>query len=622
MNHLLILFIALPFLGFFINLLLPKRKEGLISTAALVTVAAQGVFGSLFLLYWFFDGRPAISVNELEVYRSKEYVFYIELLWDHITAVYFFVGFTLTLLVTIYSRAYMHREKGYKRFFKTILFFYCGYTLIILSGNLETMFVGWEILGISSFLLIAFYRQRYLPVKNAVKVFSIYRIGDIGILLAMWICHHLFHANITFLNMSELAAKHELLQSTTSVGVIMSCLILLAASAKSALFPFSSWLPRAMEGPTSSSAIFYGSLSVHIGVFIMFRTHPFWENQIITRVLIGAAGLVTAVLAACMARVQPTIKSQVAYSSITQIGIIFIEMALGLEYLALIHFVANAFLRTYQLLVSPSSVAYLIREQYFSAPVQVHPQHTDLYKKLEYTLYLLALKEFNLDTMMYKYLWNPMKWVGKKMSFLALRSSLVILIPLYTVGAYGVYHKNLLSENMQHILPFVFILISLTLALQGFVERIHARMSWMLLVMNHFGIALTIAFNDNFDFEEIYIYLSGVAVSGIAGLAALNFLKRKEGTVNLDKFHGYSYKPPGLAMVFLLSCLGMTGFPITPTFIGEDLVFAHIYEGQFWLALICSLSFIIEGIAVIRIYSRIFLGPYFKNIHEMAYRGA
>lgn len=622
MNHLLILFIAIPLLGFFVNLLLPKHKEDLISTAAFVTVAVQGVFGNLFLLYWLFNGRPAININELEIYRSREYVFYIDFLWDHITAVYFFAGSMLTSLVTAYSRCYMHREHGYKRFFNSILFFYCGYTLIILSGNLETMFVGWEILGISSFLLIAFYRQRYLPVKNAVKVFSIYRIGDIGILLAMWICHHLFHANITFLNMSELAEKHELFQSTTSIGVIMSCMILLAAAAKSALFPFSSWLPRAMEGPTPSSAIFYGSLSVHIGVFIMFRTRPFWENQLITRLLIGLAGLLTAVLAAGMSRVQPTIKSQVAYASITQIGIIFIELALGLEYIALLHFAANACMRTYQLLVSPSSVAYLIREQYYSTPDPVQAPRSGLYKKMEYTLYLLALKEFNLDTMMYKYLWNPMKWIGKKFGFPALRSSLLILIPLYATGVYAVHHKNLLPENIQHILPYIFILTGFLLALQGFVERIHARMSWVMLVMNHFWIALTIAFNENFDFNEIYLYLSGVVISGIPGLAALNFLKRKEGTVDLDKFHGYSYKYPGLTLIFLLSCLGMTGFPVTPTFIGEDLIFAHIHAGQFWLAIICSLSFIIEGIAVIRIYSRVFLGPYSKNIHEMAYRGA
>ena len=103
-----------------------------------------------------------------------------------------------------------------------------------------------------------------------------------------------------------------------------------------------------MEGPTPSSAIFYGSLSVHLGVFLMLRTFPFWEHQTSMRIAIGLMGLVTSIAASVMANVQSTVKSQVAYSSISQIGLIFIEIALGWDTLALIHFAGNAFLRTYQ----------------------------------------------------------------------------------------------------------------------------------------------------------------------------------------------------------------------------------------------------------------------------------
>jgi NADH:ubiquinone oxidoreductase subunit 5 (subunit L)/multisubunit Na+/H+ antiporter MnhA subunit len=140
-----------------------------------------------------------------------------------------------------------------------------------MSGNFETLFLGWELLGISSFLLISFYRTRYLPVKNAIKVFSIYRIGDVGIVLAVWLSHHLWHENITFNKLLNDSLVHEHLQNHSSVGVLISLMILVSAAAKSAQFPFSSWLPRAMEGPTPSSAIFYGSLSVHIGVFLLLR---------------------------------------------------------------------------------------------------------------------------------------------------------------------------------------------------------------------------------------------------------------------------------------------------------------------------------------------------------------
>ena len=137
------------------------------------------------------------------------------------------------------------------------------------------MFIGWEIIGLSSFLLIAFYRNRYLPVKNAFKVLSNYRISDVALMMAMWMLHHLTHRNIRFDEFSDVASGNI---SKSGMVAFIAGMFLLAAIVKSAQFPFSSWLPRAMEGPTSSSAIFYGSLSVHIGVFLLLRTHPFWES--------------------------------------------------------------------------------------------------------------------------------------------------------------------------------------------------------------------------------------------------------------------------------------------------------------------------------------------------------
>lgn len=211
----------------------------------------------------------------------------------------------------------MHLEPGYKRFFNTILFFYLGYNWTIFSGNFETLFVGWEILGISSFLLIAFYRERYLPVRNAVKVFTIYRIGDIGILAAMWASHHLLHENITFIKLMESESIAEILANHHGAAIFIGLSLLIAAAAKSAQFPFSSWLPRAMEGPTPSSAIFYGSLSVHFGVFLLLRTYAIWENEWIVKAAIIMVGLLTAIVATLIANVQATVKTQIAYASIS-----------------------------------------------------------------------------------------------------------------------------------------------------------------------------------------------------------------------------------------------------------------------------------------------------------------
>lgn len=163
-----------------------------------------------------------------------------------------------------------------------------------MSGNLETLLLAWELLGLASFLLIAFYRDRYLPARNAVRVVSLYRIGDLGILIAMWASHHYWHQNVSFYQMEfvrTMAKSPHLLLLLLGFG------FLLAACVKSAQFPFSTWLPRAMEGPTPSSAIFYGALSIHLGAFLLLRTSPFWLGLPLIRLGIGSIGLLTFFLA-------------------------------------------------------------------------------------------------------------------------------------------------------------------------------------------------------------------------------------------------------------------------------------------------------------------------------------
>ncbi|MFN8690386.1 MAG: proton-conducting transporter membrane subunit, partial [Cyclobacteriaceae bacterium] len=171
-------------------------------------------------------------------------------------------------------------------------------------------------------------------------------------------------------------------------------------------------------------------------------------------------------------------------------------------------------------------------------------------------------------------------------------------------------------------IPYIFSTIGLVLVLKSFTERIHARISWLMVVMNHFWVALAVAFNENFTFTEIHIYLSGVAVFGLVGYYILYQIKQQEGTINLDQFHGYSHQHPKYGLAFLLACLGCMGFPISPTFVGEDLIFNHIHEDQIVLAFFTSLSFIVDGLAIVRIYARVFLGPHAKSVYEMAYRSS
>jgi NADH:ubiquinone oxidoreductase subunit 5 (subunit L)/multisubunit Na+/H+ antiporter MnhA subunit len=609
MNWLIPAFILLPFIGFLLILLAKEKQERLISRIAYTALSIQLAAVSIFALLWLVQGAHPINIKEFVLYKTEGYEFYIDLFFDKISLVYLLVGAFLSFLVTIYSRHYLHRESGFKRFFSTIMIFYTGYNLTILSGNLETLFVGWEILGISSFLLIAFYRERYLPVKNAIKVFSIYRIGDVGIILAMWMTHHFWHENITFLKLSNYELVSEHLTQHSGIGLFISLMILLAAAAKSAQLPFSSWLPRAMEGPTPSSAIFYGSLSVHIGIFLLLRTFPFWEHQITMRVITGCLGLITAIFASSSARVQSSVKAQVAYSSVAQIGLIFIEIALGFENIALIHFAGNAFLRTYQLLVSPSIVTYLIRDQFYNFQATERKHLNALHKKIDYTMYVWSLKEWNLDSFLYSTLWKPLKIVGDKLSFLNVKVLSFLILPVYALATVLILSSAVDISPIAPYLPVSFSFIGLLLVLKSFTERKSVQTAWLLVISNHFWTAIAVSFNDQFNNMDIILYLAGIVVAGIVGSVIIQVLKQRGLAVNLTRMHGYVHQHPKLAALFLLASLGVAGFPITTTFLGEDLIFSHIHQNQIILAAIISLGFIIDGLALIRIYARIFLGP-------------
>jgi NADH:ubiquinone oxidoreductase subunit 5 (subunit L)/multisubunit Na+/H+ antiporter MnhA subunit len=618
MEQLLHIFLLIPFIGLIVNSIAVKpSSERILSGVAFTAVGLTLLSIVLFTGFWLLQGMPVYSIRDISLYRSLHYDFYLDFYFDRITAVYLLVGALLTLMVTVYSRYYLHREKGYKRFFVTVLFFYFGYNLTVLSGNIETLFIGWEILGISSFLLIAFYRQRYLPVKNAIKVFTIYRIGDVGLLLAMWMMHHFWHENIDFARLLNYDLVHEHIESHTYTGIFISLMILLAATAKSAQLPFTAWLPRAMEGPTPSSAIFYGSLSVHIGAFLLMRTAPFWEQQYSVRILIGLIGLSTALVATSIARVQSSIKSQIAYASAAQIGIIFIEIALGLEVIALIHFAGNAFLRTYQLLISPSTVTYLIREQFYNFEPALPSGKNGFATTLRNTIYMLAVREWYLDKVVFNIFFRPLKKARAILGFITLRNLLYFILPVYIAGFWLVHFYPDLPVTIRRYFAIILAVLALLMVAKAYNERGSSRLAWSLIIFGHLFIDLSISFNEKFDVRESMVYLSGVVVAGALGYWCLQRIHNIEGhRVGLNEFHGLIARERRLGFIFLLACLGLAGFPITPTFIGEDAIISHIHDDQFVLAALVAITFIINGIALIRIYARIFLGPHTPNYQE------
>ena len=279
-------------------------------------------------------------------------------------------------------------------------------------------------------------------------------------------------------------------------------------------------------------------------------------------------------------------------------------------------------MRTYQLLVSPSVVSYLIREQFYNYVPRQHTFEDSLPKKLEYTVYLLSLKEWNLDSFMNHIVWKPLRRVGRKLDFLTHNRLLMLFVPTFLLALIAYNFQDKLSAQSHLYLPILFAAIGLLMVLKSYSERKSPQMSWLLLIMNHFWVALAISFNEHFILEEVLFYLSGVVIAGGVGYACLRRLKLLEPKVDLNQFAGHVYEHPKLTLVFLLAAMGLMGFPITPTFIGEDLVFSHIHEDQIVLAFLCSIGFVFEGIAIVRIYGRVFLGPHTKHYHETAYRSS
>lgn len=617
-------FIALPLIGFILSLFPSNKQEKAIYYIVVATILSHIAGAVLFTAFWVKEGMPILSAHSLDLYKNEqESLIFLDFYFDSMTVCYGIISSAITLIVARFSRYYMHREKGYKRFFNNLLAFYLGINTIIFAGNFETMFIGWEIIGITSFFLIAFYRDRYLPVKNALKVFSVYRLADIFFLLGIWISHHLFEKSITFAELQNLlTSNYHLIQEHSTLFILLPYFFLVVAAIKSAQFPFSSWLPRAMEGPTTSSAIFYGSLSVHIGVFLLIRTYPLWQGNALFTALVIAIGVITALLANHITHVQSSVKVQIAYASIAQIGLMFVEVGLGWHTLALFHFAGNAFVRTYQLLVSPSVLSYLIHEQFFSFIPPQHPDKNSLLGKIRLNLYTLGIKEWNLDRWLYKYLWQPPKIVGKWMTYFNKTPLLVVLSVLTLVGGYAWIKEDLLSAQLLRFLPEFFAFLAVLLALSAFSERKSGFIALLLIFFNQLFTALSISFNEHFAMDQIWLYLSGICISTLVAAACLQRLQNENEPIDLNSFQGHSYERPRLTIAFMLACLGISGFPITPTFIGEDLILGHIHENQMPLTILTALSLMFTGMAAIRLYARLFLGPHIKGYHEVAYRSS
>jgi hypothetical protein len=308
---------------------------------------------------------------------------------------------------------------------------------------------------------------------------------------------------------------------------------------------------------------------------------------------------------------------------VAQIGLIFIEVALGFHILALVHFAGNAFLRTYQLLVSPSVLSYLSHNMLFNFDSKVNAQKRIAQSSMEKSLYILSIKEWNIDHLHYNYLWKPFKLIGNILNAMSNKLVAVLISISFILGVISYFYQDQIHIDLIQMLPFLFSFIALALILHSFSSRRDALTTWNIIVSSQLFIALAIALlNEDFEHNHILLYLSGSAISATVGYICLKIIKDIDSDIKLDRFHGYIYEKPKVALVFLFACLGLVGLPFTPTFIGIDLLFSHIHKLEVLIISITALSFLFIELAVIRIYARVFLGQHKKLDHPVAYKSS
>ena len=310
-------------------------------------------FASVYVLFSMIfassDLALPIKVFHRNIFSSGEHSIQFSLSIDRLSIWFVIMATTLSNIVGVFSQNYLHHDAGFYRFFFLITLFLNGILILFMGSTFSVIFVGWELIGITSALLISFFNARRETIDNALHAFWSYRITDMGLLTASAV----LAAHLHEYSFSAPASPHHL---SGTIAYALPLLLLLSAMGKSAQYPFCSWLPKAMEGPTSSSAIFYGGLSVHAGVYLLLRFWVEFDIPLSVRILIALVGLLSALYGALLSQVQSDVKSALGYASISQVGIMFIELSAGWYHLVVVHCLGHAFLRTYQILKSASII--------------------------------------------------------------------------------------------------------------------------------------------------------------------------------------------------------------------------------------------------------------------------
>jgi NADH:ubiquinone oxidoreductase subunit 5 (subunit L)/multisubunit Na+/H+ antiporter MnhA subunit len=329
MRSLIVVLFFMPLLLFFIILAWRSLSEKTIARMSLAGALLNLSLSTILFVLYLQNGTKDLAFDLASLHWQDHHIDF-NFFVDKLSLLNLLLSGFLFLVINRFSQSYLHRERGFARFFATINLFLFGFQLMSCAGTLDLFFAGWEIVGLCSFILIGFYFERTRVIKNAFRIFTISRICDVGLLFSAILTHTLSSDSSHFLYFI-----HQDPSNVTSIlnplGSLIVGLIILASLGKSAQFPFLNWPARAMEGPTPSSAVFYGALSIHGGVILIYRMLPLIEQFAWAQAAIFGIGLVTIIFSSIIARTQSNIKGQLAYLSVRQVSIMMCELALGIQ---------------------------------------------------------------------------------------------------------------------------------------------------------------------------------------------------------------------------------------------------------------------------------------------------
>ncbi len=284
--------------------------------------------------------RGAVSVDLGQWYGDAEYALELFFWIDGTSAAAALTSAALGVFILRFCESFLHQERGHLRFFATSLLALACLDVVALAGTLDVLFAGWELLGLCSFLLIAFFHEREETVQRGLRAAFSYRIADLGLLFALI----LLHAADMDTGLAGMA------QGTGPLAATVGPLLLITAAGKAGLGPFSGWLGRSMEGPTPSTAMFYAGLSVSAGPYLLLRSWPLYGHSLLARMILVVFGLLAAWSASNQARTRSDVKGAVVLAGAGQLGLIVAEIGLGFHLLACLHLLSNLGLRVWQVM--------------------------------------------------------------------------------------------------------------------------------------------------------------------------------------------------------------------------------------------------------------------------------